>query len=141
MSTWPNDVALCASYDDADLSRQANLITPMTHKVNSPSHLAASPINPFSSHQASKQESQMNKVVSIVASMAALLLFLSGINAFAPSSIYKNHNQISSAAAAASRPGVLQRPARLDTHHFVNLGERERDALTRESEPEDFFAT
>jgi len=33
------------------------------------------------------------------------------------------------------------RPGALKTRTYINIGEQERDKLTRDSEPEDFFAT
>lgn len=73
----------------------------------------------------------MNQAVSTA--YIALLVFLfalaSGVDAFlAPSS-----------ALRTNQPHQQQQ--RLDTRQFINVGEKERDALTRDSEPEDFFAT
>jgi hypothetical protein len=87
----------------------------------------------------------MNKVISIVAALLLCLLAINNdntvVNAFAPSSISNNKISAAAAAVASTRPGVPQRQQRFDTRQFINLGERERDALTRESEPENFFAT
>lgn len=61
--------------------------------------------------------------------IAALLVLASfeNANAFAPS--------------VTSKGSMSAQHHRLDTRRFINVGEKERDALTRESEPEEFFAT
>lgn len=43
-----------------------------------------------------------------------------------------------SVEAFAPMPRTVGRPT---THQFINIGEREREGLTRDSEPEEFFAT
>jgi hypothetical protein len=74
----------------------------------------------------------------MVAAAILLVLLASsmtfGVDAFAPS-VVKSH-----IGASSSRTNPMPHQ-RLDTRQFINLGERERDALTRDSEPENFFAT